>query len=550
MPAALGRMKPTAFLVNTTRGPVVDEAALAEALRGGAIAGAGLDVFEREPEVHPDLLGLENVVLIPHLGSATVETRTAMGVLAARNVVAVLGGRGAAHARGLSGWKIHPFGRNSRGPRADLWERAPRAHMFPWRELDGPGKDPARAARTRGRSLIRRVGCARRVLRRGGVCTRRPPEGRSRRLPPRRDVRERSVWTPMQATLAAGDVVARTATLENRGKGAIGAIALAVDVTHSSALDRDSRSGLRIRVDRCSTRVDEWLGTALRCTGRVSEIVGWRPLAASRSPWQLGSLPAKATEWLRVSLQLPADARVRPRRPPDDDPVPLHGSVAPGETPVPGTNVSAPRKPSAEGRRREPDEARDLPQRVAVASGSPPRSRRACRQPMEPLKRRTLVRLVHPGVDVRAVVHHRLSRVGAEPSLHRVHRQERRSAARVRPSPHGSTRANRLGDGHKPARTGFRTMYRTASICRSWLRMIHDRYRRSKRWPSVSCSRLNCLAYPLLIRCIAFREFAGRRLDEQVVVVPHQAVGMADQAVSCTRAREAPESDADPRPSR
>jgi len=92
-PRELGRMKPTAFLVNTTRGPVVDEAALVVALRDGTIAGAGLDVFEREPEVHPGLLELENAVLLPHLGSATIETRTAMGVLAAENVLAVLGGR-------------------------------------------------------------------------------------------------------------------------------------------------------------------------------------------------------------------------------------------------------------------------------------------------------------------------------------------------------------------------------------------------------------------------------------------------------------------------
>lgn len=90
---ALGRMRPTAFLVNTTRGPVVDENALVHALRDGVIAGAGLDVYEHEPSVHPGLLELENVVLLPHLGSATLETRTAMGVLAARNAVAVLRGK-------------------------------------------------------------------------------------------------------------------------------------------------------------------------------------------------------------------------------------------------------------------------------------------------------------------------------------------------------------------------------------------------------------------------------------------------------------------------
>jgi len=88
----LARMKRTAYLVNTTRGPVVDEAALAWALKNRLIAGAALDVYEREPEVHPDLLALENVVLAPHLGSATTETRTAMADLAVRNVVAVLGG--------------------------------------------------------------------------------------------------------------------------------------------------------------------------------------------------------------------------------------------------------------------------------------------------------------------------------------------------------------------------------------------------------------------------------------------------------------------------
>jgi glyoxylate reductase len=90
--AALASMRRSAHLVNTARGPIVDEAALVEALRGGRIAGAALDVFENEPDVHPGLLELDNVVLAPHLGSATVATRAAMAELAARNVVAFLRG--------------------------------------------------------------------------------------------------------------------------------------------------------------------------------------------------------------------------------------------------------------------------------------------------------------------------------------------------------------------------------------------------------------------------------------------------------------------------
>jgi glyoxylate reductase len=90
---ALTRMKRSAYLVNTARGPVIDEEALAWALHQRLIAGAALDVYEQEPVVHPDLLELENVLLVPHLGSGTVETRTAMADLAVQNVVAVLSGR-------------------------------------------------------------------------------------------------------------------------------------------------------------------------------------------------------------------------------------------------------------------------------------------------------------------------------------------------------------------------------------------------------------------------------------------------------------------------
>jgi len=90
---ALTRMKRSAYLINTARGPVVDEEGLAWALQQRLIAGAALDVYEHEPKIHPDLLPLENVLLVPHLGSGTTETRTAMADLAADNVIAVLGGR-------------------------------------------------------------------------------------------------------------------------------------------------------------------------------------------------------------------------------------------------------------------------------------------------------------------------------------------------------------------------------------------------------------------------------------------------------------------------
>jgi glyoxylate reductase len=90
---SFAKMKHTSFLINTTRGPVVDEAALVDALKNKKIAGAALDVYEREPLVHPALMELKNVVLAPHIGSASVETRTKMAVMAAENAVALFEGR-------------------------------------------------------------------------------------------------------------------------------------------------------------------------------------------------------------------------------------------------------------------------------------------------------------------------------------------------------------------------------------------------------------------------------------------------------------------------
>ncbi len=90
---ALGMMKKTAILVNTSRGPVVDEGALAEAIEKGQIAGAGLDVYEYEPKVHPKLMALPNVILAPHIASASVATRTNMALLAVENCLAGLAGQ-------------------------------------------------------------------------------------------------------------------------------------------------------------------------------------------------------------------------------------------------------------------------------------------------------------------------------------------------------------------------------------------------------------------------------------------------------------------------
>jgi glyoxylate reductase len=90
---ALAKMKPAAYLINTSRGPVVDEAALVEALEHKQIAGAALDVYEHEPKVHPALVARKDVILAPHIASATVETRTKMALMAARNAVALFQGK-------------------------------------------------------------------------------------------------------------------------------------------------------------------------------------------------------------------------------------------------------------------------------------------------------------------------------------------------------------------------------------------------------------------------------------------------------------------------
>ena len=89
----LGLMKKSAFLINTARGPIVDEAALVRALKGKKFAGAGLDVFEHEPRVSPELKTMKNVVIVPHLGSATTEVREEMAGIVVDNILALLEGR-------------------------------------------------------------------------------------------------------------------------------------------------------------------------------------------------------------------------------------------------------------------------------------------------------------------------------------------------------------------------------------------------------------------------------------------------------------------------
>ncbi len=101
----LALMKPSAVIVNTSRGPVVDEAALARALKERQIFAAGIDVYEHEPEVHPDLLGLENVVLAPHIASGSVRTRSRMSELAVQNLLAGLRGERPPNLLNAEAWQ-------------------------------------------------------------------------------------------------------------------------------------------------------------------------------------------------------------------------------------------------------------------------------------------------------------------------------------------------------------------------------------------------------------------------------------------------------------
>ena len=105
---ALALMKPTAYLINTSRGPVVDESALVAALKAGRIAGAGLDVYEREPMMVEGLADCENAVLLPHLGSATLRTRANMSRIAAENVISVLEGRKPPNLVNPDAWREDP----------------------------------------------------------------------------------------------------------------------------------------------------------------------------------------------------------------------------------------------------------------------------------------------------------------------------------------------------------------------------------------------------------------------------------------------------------
>jgi lactate dehydrogenase-like 2-hydroxyacid dehydrogenase len=103
--AEFALMKPTAFLINASRGKVVEEAALVEALRSKRIAGAGLDVFEFEPQIDSALLAMPNVVVSPHMGTATSETRLAMAMLTADNLLAALAGQRPANLVNTEVWK-------------------------------------------------------------------------------------------------------------------------------------------------------------------------------------------------------------------------------------------------------------------------------------------------------------------------------------------------------------------------------------------------------------------------------------------------------------